>query len=279
MRVPREFSVECYIRPEKTTGKQALISKRPYYYLGLDGDKPVFEIGDGREGSSPPTYRVEGNAAVTKDKWHHLAATVGTTDWNYTTAAIFLDGKPVGNINLIRKGFGKSWPYHKVAYYVDARPESGPAFRQYGRFKGYHAASDCHLHLGVDNVTGKSHYAGLLDEVSLYGFCFQPEEIEALGQRGYSTDKPGVIISEPNELEGAGWGQFQAEVDTPPATAITFDVLDGSGDKVLKQNVKSGDSIADIKDKVIRFRATLKTQNPVATPILRDWRTMGMLDD
>jgi len=280
MRVPNFFTIDCFFKADRLEGEQALISKRPYYYLGLSGNKVTFQIGDPPENKTKrPTFRIDSEVAVKPRKWYHLAVTVGTVSRSYKSAKIFLDGKQVAFINLSRSGMGRGWDYYKAAYYLDDRPEKGPRFLNYARFAGYHAHPSYHLCLGVDNVTKKNHFKGLLDEVTLYGRCFTPLEVEKLGQRGYGIGGPGVIVTDPIKLDGPEWGLFQAEVDIFAKTAIKFDVLDGNGEKVLKTDVKPGASLADIKADPIRLRATLTSEDPRRTPILKSWAITGSMDD
>jgi len=130
-----------------------------------------------------------------------------------------------------------------VSYARAAGYLKGPFFMPYGEFSGYHTVPTAHLYLGMDNVTRRSHFAGMLDEVSLYGRCFAPDEVEALSKRGYGTRGPGVIVSDPIGLEGPGWGIFQAEIITPPGTSVRFDLLAAQEDRLLKENIKPGEDL------------------------------------
>ena len=278
MRVPNFFTVECFFRADRLEGQQAIVAKRPYYYLGIDGDKLTFQFGPppGDQSEGMPTFRVDGETAIEAGRWYHVAAAVGTPHHSYKTASLYLDGQKIKFEYLGRAGMGRDWSYAKSAYYLDLRPEKGPAFMNYGRYEGYQVPDSAHLHLGADNMTAKSFFQGALDEVTLYGRCLTAEEIDKLAKRGYTS---GRVTTDPIPLDGAGWGIFQAKTETPEGTAIRFDVLDGKTDEVLHPDAKPGDSLQDIKAKLIRLRAELSTKDPRVTPVLRSWAITGTGDD
>ena len=278
MRVPSFFTVECFFRADRLEGAQALIAKRPYYYLGLIDDKITLQLGPTpAERPDMPVFRVDTDEAVKVGKWYHLAATVGTLHRSYKGARIYLDGRPVANLNLSHDGMGRDWSFNRAAFYLDARPEKGPMFMNYGKYKGYQVDPSAHLYFGVDNLTGVSRFKGALDEVSLYGRCLAFHEVEMLTQRGYA--KSGRVTTDPIRLDGNGWGVFQAEMQTPPGTAIKFAVLDAVGDKVLRTDVKPGDSLHDISQQTIQLRAVFSTVDSHVSPILKTWAITGTMDD
>ena len=87
------------------------------------------------------------------------------------------------------------------------------------------------------------------------------------------------MTTDPILLDGNGWGVFQAEADTPKGTAIKYAVLDAKADKVLRDTVKPGDSLHEIKDQTIRLQAELSTTNPSVSPVLKTWAITGTTDD
>ena len=278
VRVPSFFTIECWFRADRVEGEQALIAKRPYYYLGLAGDKITFQLGP-PPGENPPrqVFRVDTEQAIEAGRWYHVAATVGTPYSSYKGARVYLDGKPAAFLDLTKDGMGRDWSFNQAAYYLDARPEKGPAFMNYGKYKGYQVDPSAHLYFGVDNMTGQAHFQGSLDEVRLHGRCLAFAEIEKLAQSGYA--RSGSVTTDPIPLDGNGWGVFQAETDTPEGTAIKYAVLDANAEKVLRDNVKPGDSLHEIKDQTIRLQAELSTTNPSVSPVLKTWAITGTTDD
>ena len=148
----------------------------------------------------------------------------------------------------------------------------------YGEYNGYQVKESYHLHLGVDNETGKdAYFKGILDEVAIYNRCLVTGEIAKLAKSGYS--KKGVILSDVVTLDGAGWGEFKVDTETGKDTEIVFDILDKDAKKTLLAGVKPGDVLhGKLKALRIRLRATLKTNNPAVTPILKSWEISGTDD-
>lgn len=279
MRAPNFFTIECFFRADDPTRAQALISKRPYYYLGLAHGKLTFQLGDPTN-QNMPTVRLDSGGDVTAEKWHHAAAVVGIDRAGYKYAYLYLEGKEVAKVRPYSAGLHPdSFKAGTGAYYVDMRPDTGPLFHAYGKFIGYHVPPAENLCLGCDNVTRSGFLSGDLDEVSLYGRRLFPDEIEALTTRGYPVDAAGTATSAPINREGPGWGTFQAKADVPGKTAIAFAVLDETGSKVLKPGLKPGDSLADVSALAIRLQAKLTTKDRATSPVLRQWALTGTVDE
>ncbi|MFH0965844.1 MAG: LamG-like jellyroll fold domain-containing protein [Planctomycetota bacterium] len=280
MRVKNVFTIDCFVRAEQLEGEQALVSKRPYYYLGLSGDKVTFQIGDAPETQSGrPTFRLDAEEPLETGRWYHLAAAVGTPRLNYKTARIHIDGKRVAEEKLSSAGMGEDCSFAEAAYYLDQRPEKGPMYMNYGKYTGYCVDPTWHLCLGVDNVTGKAAFRGELDEVTLYGRALLPAEIERLSLRGYSLRPEGTLTTEVIPLDGYRWGTFQAQAEIPEGTSITFEAVNEDGTKTLVKDLKNGQSLAEVKAEKIRLRAVLRTTDGGRTPVLRSWGITGSGDD
>ena len=278
MRVGNFFSVECFFRAERLEGDQALLSKRPYYYLGIAGHTVTFQIGPASEPkSSRKTFRIDSPEPVRLGQWHHVAAVVGPTGRNYKMMRLYIDGKEAVRDNLTWAGMGRDMSFAEAAFYLDQRPESGPMFMNYGEYDGYQTAPKCHLTLGVDNQTGKSRLKGEIDEASLYRRDLLPAEVASLSARGYVSQ--GTITSDPIALDGPHWGTFQVKTATPPGTAIAFRVLNADSSKTLLVNLKEGQSLRNVRERVIRLHATLSTTKPSVTPVLKSWAITGSGDD
>ena len=277
MRVPSFFSVECSFRAGRIDGEQALVAKRPFYYLGLVDDRLTFQLGPGADDDAMPTFRVDAETPIAPDRWYHVVATVGTPHRSYKGARLYLDGAPVGYLNLSHEGMGRDWSYAKAAYYLDRRPEHGPMYMNYGEYQGYQALAASHLHFGVDNTTRENHFQGALDEVALYGRCLAVTEVRTLAQRAHASR--GAVTTDPIPLDGDAWGVFQADTVTPADTAVRFDVLAADGDAVLVAAVEPGDSLHALKVKSLRLRAELTTADPKRTPVLKSWAITGSGDD
>jgi len=87
------------------------------------------------------------------------------------------------------------------------------------------------------------------------------------------------LDTDPIRLDGPQRGVFQVKTDLPDKTAITFDVLAGGDDKVIKSDVKPGTSLASVRAESIRLRATLATKDPSVTPVLESWAITGSTND
>jgi len=71
------------------------------------------------------------------------------------------------------------------------------------------------------------------------------------------------------------WDKFYADYETPEGTYINFSILDAETGEVLCSNLTGkGDDISAYLSGVqsIKLKAELRTDNPPATPILKEWR-------
>ncbi len=71
------------------------------------------------------------------------------------------------------------------------------------------------------------------------------------------------------------WDKFYADYETPDGTYINFSILDAETEEVLCSNLTGkGDDISACLSGVqsIKLKAELRTDNPPATPILKEWR-------
>ena len=279
MRVPNFFSIECFFRPDAVAEQQALISKRPFYYLGIAEGRLSFELGDPRR-EDMPVFRLLSEHDLEPGSWFHAVASYGIHGDGYVRARLYLDGEKIADVKPADHGM-RPEDYQGAAgsYYVDMRPESGPLYYEYARFSGYQVDSSMNLHLGVDNSTRTGFFAGDLDEVSLYGRCLRDNEIRVLSRRGYSTEGPGVLTSGPIHVEGHGWGRLRADTDEPAGTTVAFRILDESGSQVLKDDVRPDDSLDGIPNLALRMEAELRTDNAAVTPVLRLWGMAGVIDE
>ncbi len=278
-RVPNFFTIECFFRAGDVQRPQALISKRPYYYLGVADGKLNFQLGDPNN-ENMPTIRVEGETTLEAGRWYHALATTGVGYSGYRYMWLYLDGEQEVEVNPYHEGLNNdNLKAGNGSYYVDMRPDAGPMYYGYGLYDGYHTPHSKNLHLGVDNITGTDFFGGELDEISLYGRMMYPDEVVQMATRGYITEKPGVVSSDVITMDGPAWGNFRAETYTPEGTAITFAILDESGEKVLKDNVNPGDSLGDIKAIALRIEAKLSTSDPSVSPVLKLWGMAGTIDE
>jgi len=91
----------------------------------------------------------------------------------------------------------------------------------------------------------------------------------------------GSIVSipiTPTSLQS--WDKFYADYEIPEGTYINFSILDAETDEVLCSNLTGkGDDISACLSGVqsIKLKAELRTDNPPATPILKEWRVSWKL--
>ena len=278
MRVPNFFTLECFFRAESTGAMQALISKRPYYYLGLGEDRLSFQIGD-PQNRGMPLLKIESGNEIEPNRWYHAAASLGIPSDGYVHARLYLDGVKVADVKPAEHGMRQeNYKTGSGSYYVDAKPEFGPLYHEYAVFSGYQVISAMNLYLGADNITQRDFYSGDLDEVALYRRCLLDRDIAALAKRSYPTERSGFVTSAPIVQEGHGWGLLRAETDEPSGTEVVFSLLDENG-RTLKTELKSNDTLADVEELSVRLRAELKTNDPSVSPTLRLWGMYGVIDE
>ncbi|MBM3802392.1 MAG: hypothetical protein FJW26_08815 [Acidimicrobiia bacterium] len=300
MRVPSEFTLSLSFRAASVEAGQTLLSKRPFYYLGISKGKIVFEIGDPAKKKTTLFYRVESRQSIEPGKWHHVAAATGVHWDGDRKMYVSLDGFPQtagaaadlvsgtshsatqevdGVLQTDVRGWERSWPpslsfaaeqpqtYAEVAALIDQRPEFGPLF---WRVKSRnHIAKN--LVIGKDNWANDKVFAGTVDEVALYGEYLLPSSIRKLSQSGYPTDRQGRVTSPAIALPAsARWRRFNALAEVPPGTEIEFAILDATTNKVIK-TVKDGDTLADLSTPKIRLRARLATTDTSRSPCLQRW--------
>ncbi len=275
MRVPNFFSIECFFRAQDVQRPQALISKRPYYYLGIAEGKLNFQVGNPAD-ESMSTKRLDSETMLEAGRWYHAASVLGISYNGYKYAWLYLDGEEVAIIDLSHSDFGNyTFKGAKGAYYVDMRPDGGPMYYGYWHSQGYHVHPSTNLHLGMDNSTFEDVFAGELDEVSLYGRRLFPDEVAALAKRNYPMHKSGLVMSPVITRPPDGnWGQFRADSEQPEGTVIKFVILDATGKQLLK-TVSDGDTLADITADQIRLAARLTTNDPARSPVLKRWAVSG----
>jgi len=276
MRVGNAFAIELFFKAKDTSRQQGLVSKRPFYYLGIRDGLLVFEIGDPSGKRSRLFYAVTGKTKLKAGRWYHAAAVTGIHWDGYRKMHVFLDGEPEVDV----RGWERTYPPSvshvpreaqarttaEAAAIIDLRPESGPRFWNTTRMKETRE----NLLIGADCIDSPADFfCGVIDEVVLHGEYLYPSDIKALAKRGYC--ETGEVLSPVIQRKaGEGWARFWAEAGVPRGTLIAFSVLDAEGE-TLKASIKSGADLADLHADAIRLKAELSTRDPLKTPVLWEW--------
>ncbi|MFH0964527.1 MAG: sialidase family protein [Planctomycetota bacterium] len=276
MRVGNHFAFEICFRADDTSRQQALVSKRPFYYLGIRDGRLVFEIGDPSRRRSPLFYAVSGATALESGRWYHAAVATGVHWDGYRKMHLFLDGKPEVDV----RGWERTYPpslshvpgnaaartYAEVASIIDERPESGSRFWNLPR---RNESSD-NLLLGCDCLDKPADFLqGEIDEFVLYNSYLYPPDVEALAARACA---PAASVTSPVIRKDAKdkWTRFWARFDAPPQTSVAFSVLDPEGNTLLA-DVRPDADLAALNAPALRLRAELRTQDPHVSPVLWQW--------
>lgn len=276
MRVGSAFAIELFFNAKDTSRQQALVSKRPFYYLGIRDGLLVFEIGDPSRRRSRLFYAVTGKTKLEAGRWYHAAAVTGVHWDGYRKMHLFLDGEPEVDV----RGWERTYPPSishvpheaqarttaETAAIIDMRPESGPMFWNTPRMN-----ETCdNLLIGADCIDSPADFfGGVVDEVVIHGKYLYPCDVKALAGRRYRD--AGQVLS-PVILGKAGekWTRFWAAADAPEGTAIEFSVVDAHGE-TLVTNAKSGADLSTLHADAIRLKAELSTSDPLKTPVLWQW--------
>lgn len=102
------------------------------------------------------------------------------------------------------------------------------------------------------------------------------QRLTTVGSPGYVP--AGHIVSTPIDLPAGGaWGDVRFGSTVPADTSLAVDVVDHPSGALLRADVASGASLADLESTAIRLRANLASSDPARTPALHDW-AVTMLD-
>jgi hypothetical protein len=72
------------------------------------------------------------------------------------------------------------------------------------------------------------------------------------------------------------WREFFFVDTIPPASTITFDIMDQSGTMVLKPNVQNAQNISDINASAVRLRGAFTRSSAQNTPVLDKWNISAL---
>ena len=273
VRVPNYFSIETWFRTDRVKGEQALIGKRPAYYVGLKDDKLVFEVGDPSGRIVDVLHRVESKVAIEPGRWYHVVAARGVYYDGYRYMWIYIDGKlddlqPIDTspVLLWYKDKPKLAPLSLAQAFAltDRKPEAGPMFWFAGRLD-----KPSHLWLGRDNLTADKPFFGDLDEVALFDRALLPKHVRVRARRRFDVGSAGTVTTPAIQRpEHTRWTQIVLDARTPKGTGVAVDLLDENG-KLLQANVEPRKPLPEIGAGKIRLRAKLSTDDPALTPVLR----------
>jgi hypothetical protein len=103
---------------------------------------------------------------------------------------------------------------------------------------------------------------------SVYATC-QHSTLKRVEATGYTS---GNIVSTTIELPADGnWVDLAFNATVPEDTNLSVDVLDGSDESIIFEDVNSGADLGEITVATTKLRANLSTDNPDVTCALHDW--------
>ena len=271
LRVGQEFTIEAWISGREPARTQTIVSKLPHYWFGLRYGRLCFQRGGA---VNLPVLENAAETVLEADRWYHVAVAIRVTvDWT-RHILFYLDGQVDGNERVAvpataeealamsdwRMSNDRFWQApHALPRVHEDIPKARPQIR---------AALD-HLYIGLQHDLETAPFFGTINEVALHATGLLPRDLAGSLTRGRRQN--GEISSATIKKPSSGWGRFSADARVPAGTAISYSV-ETPGGTVLRRDVSSGDSLADLEANGIRLRARLTTTDPGRTPVLWSWQ-------
>jgi len=260
MQVDNTYTLEAWINTSDPQRQQAILAKRPRYYLGLEEGKLVFAY----EGKP----HARGTRVLEPNRWYHVALVYKPnpeSSW-MPRICFFVDGQLDAcgkqQFQMIRS----AEDYAKFMARNDWRIGDGPRYRGVSTEQ---AGPTERLFIGIDSDAKSHPFAGSIDEVVIHNGALNDKDIALQAARRYLDS--GELTSVPLALpEGKRWEYFEAESYAPAGTSMEFDLLDAEG-KVIIGNLRPGASLASVGSGAIRLRARMRSLHGDQTPVLRSW--------
>jgi hypothetical protein len=262
IQVSNTFTVEAWINTSDAAREQAIVAKRPRYYVGLEDSKIVFAY----EGKP----HVRGTRPLDANRWHHVAVMYKPSPdstW-MPRVCIFVDGvlDTCG-----KQQFQLTRTIDDYARYMarnDAHVSAGPEFRGVTTLQTGPLSTE-RIHIGIDSDSRSRNFSGIIDEVAVHDGAIADAEIAAHARTRYRAS--GEVVSLPVELpEGCQWDRFNADFRAPEGTRVRFDLL-GDRQAPLLEDIRPGALPASLKQRSVRLRATLTSSDGHQTPTLLSW--------
>jgi hypothetical protein len=260
IQVDNTFTLEAWVQTDDPQRPQAILAKRPRYYLGIEDSRLVFAY-DGAP-------QARGKQTLEANRWYHVALVYKPNPDNTWMPRIcfFLDGQLDACGKQPFQMIRSADDYAKLMARNDWRIGDGPRYRA---VTTQQTGPTERLFIGIDSDAKSHPFAGKIDEIAIHNGALSDQEIALHAKRHYLDS--GEVTSVSLTLPAAKhWDRFQAEADVPAGTSLDFDLLDAGG-KVILGNLQPGSSLSSVQNREIRLRATLHSAHGDQTPTLRRW--------